>query len=366
MAYTEQEARQLVVEAGHRLLEKGLVARTWGNISARVSDSHFVITPSGMGYDTMTPDQLVLVNGRDLSYQGPRKPSSEKGIHADAYLLRQSVNFVIHTHQDAASVCGIAGRDLVTDHPLLGGRVPCAPYGLPSTKKLRRAAAKQVAAYPESNAILLRSHGALCLGQDMEHAFSVSAALEDICAIKLDTVLAQPTLPDHLPDLGESQRSGAAFSLTAAGETRTFSLEEESLPFPASLHAVLYRNDETVQAVLHLRDQDVVAVSQEGKTLRPMIDDLAQIVGADIRCVPPKKQAVLHGLRGRNAVLLRGNGALCTGPSKDDAEAAAHLLVKGCRAHRFASVTKGCRPLSRADALLQRLIYTKQYAKKKQ
>ncbi len=62
MAYTEREARKLVVEAGRRLLERGLVARTWGNISARVSDTHFIITPSGMAYDTMTEDQLVLVD----------------------------------------------------------------------------------------------------------------------------------------------------------------------------------------------------------------------------------------------------------------------------------------------------------------
>ena len=95
MAYTEHEARKLVVEAGRRLLERGLVARTWGNISARVSDTHFIITPSGMAYDTMTEDHLVLVDGRDGSYQGERKPSSERGIHADAYRLRPAVNFVI-------------------------------------------------------------------------------------------------------------------------------------------------------------------------------------------------------------------------------------------------------------------------------
>ena len=57
MAYTEQEARTLVVEAGRRLLERGLVARTWGNISARISEHRFVITPSGLAYETMTPDQ---------------------------------------------------------------------------------------------------------------------------------------------------------------------------------------------------------------------------------------------------------------------------------------------------------------------
>ena len=61
MYYSEAEARQLVVEAGHRLLENGLIARTWGNISARISDTHFIITPSGLAYETMKPEQLVKV-----------------------------------------------------------------------------------------------------------------------------------------------------------------------------------------------------------------------------------------------------------------------------------------------------------------
>ena len=76
MAYTEREARKLVVENGRRLLERGLVAPPWGDIRARVWDTHFIITPSGMAYDTMTEDQLVLVDGRDGSYQGERKPSA--------------------------------------------------------------------------------------------------------------------------------------------------------------------------------------------------------------------------------------------------------------------------------------------------
>ena len=59
MAYTEAEARRIVVEAGRKLLQEGLVARTWGNVSARVSESQFVITPSGMAYDTMAEEQLV-------------------------------------------------------------------------------------------------------------------------------------------------------------------------------------------------------------------------------------------------------------------------------------------------------------------
>ena len=93
------QAKELVVRAGKQLVESGLIARTWGNVSCRVSDTQFVITPSGRAYETLTPEEIVLVNIADLSYDGDVKPSSEKGIHASAYQLRPEVNFVIHTHQ---------------------------------------------------------------------------------------------------------------------------------------------------------------------------------------------------------------------------------------------------------------------------
>ncbi len=98
------EAKNLVIRAGHELLKAGLIVRTWGNISCRINEAQFVITPSGKAYDTLTPDDIVLVNIADLTYDGDVKPSSEKGIHASCYELRPDVNFVIHTHQIFKSV----------------------------------------------------------------------------------------------------------------------------------------------------------------------------------------------------------------------------------------------------------------------
>ena len=365
MAYTETEARELVVEAGRKLLEEGRVARTWGNISARVSDSRFVITPSGMGYDALAPEDLVLVDGWSGSWEGAHKPSSERGIHADAYYLRQDVNFVIHTHQDMASICSTAGRNLVTDHPLLGGRVPCAGYGLPSTDKLRRAVAAQMAAYPQSPAILLRSHGTLCLGRDMEEAFSVAAALEAVCRQLVDTTLADSYAEFPIPDLGTSRRLGNAFQLTLEGRQTICHLHDSQLTGPAALHAAVYRAF-AVKNISHCRNRHVAAVSRQGKTLRPLLDDLAQIAGADIRCVPPRASQLSWGLWGRGAVLLAGMGALCVGSSPEETAVVEKLLIKGCLARRFADRIPGCRPLERDDALLQRVIYVTQYAKRKQ
>lgn len=171
--YMETAARALVIEAGRKLLETELVARTWGNISARISETEFIITPSGRAYETLTPEELVKVNIADLHFEGTIKPSSEKGIHADAYALRPDVNFIIHTHQLYASAVGVENADM----PF----APCAGYGLPGTGKLRRAVCEAIAGNRENRAFLMTKHGALCLGESFEDAFRLAQELEENC-----------------------------------------------------------------------------------------------------------------------------------------------------------------------------------------
>ena len=69
MAYEIAEAKRLVIEAGKRLLETGLIARTWGNVSARISDTQFVITPSGRSYENLTPDEIPELLDPDTPQQ---------------------------------------------------------------------------------------------------------------------------------------------------------------------------------------------------------------------------------------------------------------------------------------------------------
>ena len=171
--YSEPEARALVLKAGRELLQTELVARTWGNISARISDTEFIITPSGRDYETLTPAELVKVKISDLSYAGSIKPSSETGIHADAYALRKDVNFVIHTHQLYASAVGVENEDL--------SFAPCAGYGLPGSATLRRAVCNVIAANRDSRTFLMTKHGALCLGENFEDAFRLARELEENC-----------------------------------------------------------------------------------------------------------------------------------------------------------------------------------------
>lgn len=171
--YTEEEARNLVIKAGKRLVEEKLIARTWGNISARISEQKFVITPSGRGYESLKPEELVIVDIFDCSYDGNIKPSSEKAVHAAAYLIRPNVKFVIHTHQFYASAVCAEEKDTFF--------APCAKYGKAGSMELAEKIKSSIYHHPDKKAFLMAKHGAVCLGKDYEEAFDVTEKLEEKC-----------------------------------------------------------------------------------------------------------------------------------------------------------------------------------------
>ena len=92
-----------ICKTGRELLENRLVARTWGNVSARADDMHYLVTPSGMDYGSITPEDIALCDLADGKWTGPRRPSGERAVHALAYSMFEDAHFVIHTHQTYAS-----------------------------------------------------------------------------------------------------------------------------------------------------------------------------------------------------------------------------------------------------------------------
>lgn len=400
MAYTETEAREKVIEAGHRLLETGLIARTWGNVSARISDTQFVITPSGRPYDTLKPEELVVVNVSDCSYEGDVKPSSEKGIHADAYRLRPDVNFVIHTHQVRASVVGAAGQniDVIPEEykSLFGDCVPAAGYGMPSTDKLRKAVESCYESYPSSKAFLMTHHGAVCLGKDFDEAFELSDSLEALCKIRLHKAFRMyegtkdysrkdmlnswlkskqaGRLPDYVSDLGESEIKGDGFIIKYKNGKSFYadmngkSTSGEDIPASAMIHAAIYK-DKTVSCIKPVILNDVVAFSVTGRPIHPMLDDFAQIAGAKINCVPWDGSAagakkIAKAVSGKNVVLVKGHGALITAKNESDAEAVALVLSKECQTQTGTLFFGSGSPLSPVDCNVMRYIYLTKYSKK--
>jgi L-fuculose-phosphate aldolase len=175
--------RKLLVEAGLKLVEQGLVARTWGNISVKVNDSEMLVTPSGIKYEDLTPSDMVLIDFTTNTFDKKGiKPSSEFKLHSGIYNDRKEFNAIIHTHQMNASTCAAARREVpaVLDDlaQIIGPSVRCAEYALPSTKKIVKATVK---AMRGRNAALMANHGAVCAGRDLDEAFVVCQVLEKGC-----------------------------------------------------------------------------------------------------------------------------------------------------------------------------------------
>ena len=158
------------------------MARTWGNISIRVDDTHMLITPSGRTYEDLGLEDIVLVNYHTSKHEGNIKPSSEKELHCEIYRTRKKINAVIHTHQMNASTVAVAHREVppILDDmaQIIGPTVRVADYALPSTKKITK---KTVRALKGRNAALMANHGAVCVGRDLDEAFVVCQVLEKAC-----------------------------------------------------------------------------------------------------------------------------------------------------------------------------------------
>ncbi|NLY87826.1 MAG: hypothetical protein GX083_04705, partial [Clostridiales bacterium] len=99
-----------------------------------------------------------------------------------------------------------------------------------------------------------------------------------------------------------------------------------------------------------------------GITLKPYIDDFAQIVGVDIKCCDKNIEKIKKAIRGRNAVLVKGVGAICFADNEEDAEAVAMILSKNCAA---ACYVRNEKPLGKIDSMLQRYVYLNKYSKQK-
>lgn len=403
------EAKKIVVEAGKQLVKTGLIARTWGNVSCRVSDTEFVITPSGRAYETLTTDDIVTVNLYDLSYDGDIKPSSEKGLHAQCYILRPETNFVIHTHQANASIVSAMGCDINNiqgeSKEIVGDNIPVSAYGLPGTGKLRDGVVGALKR-SDSKAVIMKSHGAVCLGTDYEDAFKVANEVEKICADyiynKYEELTGKATqtfndVYDYIVSV-KKRAEAEAPKLTAYDSIRIDDavilsdkegnvvstvglcpkcdelITGDKYVSEADLHKAIYNKREDVGAIIHTDKPAIVAASKIGNTIKPLLDDFAQIVGVTVRCAEfdpnntlksSKKVAKKLGGKSRNALLLKDNGAVCVGPNKDEAQAAEMVMNKNCKAILAGDLFGGSKPIGKFDSLLMNVVYRVKYSKQK-
>lgn len=332
MMYEEQALRAQICETGRALLETGLVARTWGNVSARVDQTHFLVTPSGLDYLRITPDDLAVCDCESGSWTGQRKPSGERGVHAAAYRLYPEVQFVIHTHQTYATALSLAGYRpgcfTAEERHALGG-VSVAQYALTGTRQLQAAIVNAMAG--GARTILMAHHGALLCARSQQKAMEMAQTLEQASRRCWQGVLEQvePLEPQWL----------------------------------ASLLAKLHHTHPLARAV---QTDALLTHAALARPIRAQLDDMAQMIGLRIPLAACSASSIAQALDRHAAVLVPGIGAIVCGKDADDTEALGQLADKAaiCALHT-AALGQDCR-LSALDCGLQHLVYQKKYAKQKE
>lgn len=188
----ELRARQVQAElcqAAKNMYTSGLVAGTWGNLSARIDADYMVVTPSGMKYDTLNPDDMVVMNMHDYSYRGSLKPSIEYFMHARLLLDNPGQNAVVHTHSTYALMLATARKPIppVCDDQvqILGGDIRVADYSLPGTPEMAETVVKTMRG---RSGALIPNHGAVTIGRTLEEALLASVVLEKTAQVYLGTL----------------------------------------------------------------------------------------------------------------------------------------------------------------------------------
>ncbi len=175
--------RQAVLEYSILMEKKGLVVGTSGNVSCRLPPLDgrgiMAITPSRRYYDTLSAEDIVVVDFDAEPVEGDLVPSAETLLHAAIYIARPDVWAVFHTHSVYASALAVAGKEIppILDDQVvfLGGSIQVAPYGLPASEELSR---NVTTALGERNAALLANHGTVAVGKDLRRAMTAAELVE--------------------------------------------------------------------------------------------------------------------------------------------------------------------------------------------
>lgn len=187
----EQAWREEIIQVCHLMHQKGFVAATDGNVSVRLDEERFLVTPSGFSKGLLRPDQLLVVNWDaevvGTSRFGPTRhlrPSSEILLHLEAYRRRPDIRAVVHAHPPIAVALSIAGislaRCLLPEVIMSLGLIPTTEYATPSSPEGPQVVAGLIEKY---DALILKRHGSLTVGKDALDAYLKLEKLEHTALI---------------------------------------------------------------------------------------------------------------------------------------------------------------------------------------
>jgi L-fuculose-phosphate aldolase len=177
------EERQSVVDLAQRMVRDRLVVGTSGNISRRVGD-HVLLTPSGTDYDTMTAEDIVVVTLDGDRVDGRLNPTVEMPLHLMCY-ARHDAQAVVHTHSTSATALSLLQDEVPPVHyqlAMFGGSVAVAPYATYGTEALVNNVSN---ALSESKGAVMKHHGTICIGENLQKAYDRARQLEWLCDVWL-------------------------------------------------------------------------------------------------------------------------------------------------------------------------------------
>ncbi len=202
------ELKASVCKANLDLVRAGLVVRTWGNASGRDSESGLVvIKPSGVSYDNMAPEDMVVLDLSGRVVEGKYKPSTDAPTHLHLYSAYAQIGGIVHTHSAFATAWAQAGRDIpafgTTHADHCHGAIPCtrkltqdeteSDYELNTGKVIAERLGDSDPLAVSS--VLVNSHGPFCLGKNALDAAGRATELEEIARIAFYTLLLGQTEP---------------------------------------------------------------------------------------------------------------------------------------------------------------------------
>ena len=174
-----EEIRNEIVNFGKKIAASGFNLGTWGNISARIDDTHLAITPSGVAYENITAEDIVVIDFKGSIVEGSKKPSIELPLHSAIYKAKVGVNAIVHTHSVFCTAFAIARKpipaaceDMIQ---IVGGQVEVAKYFLPGSKEL---AESVVFALDYKSACIMANHGLITVADNLNEAYKIAQIVE--------------------------------------------------------------------------------------------------------------------------------------------------------------------------------------------
>jgi len=175
-----EKERQDVLACARKMDRYRLICLSGGNVSSRMPDGNFLVTPSALIYDEMTPEDVVLVDESGKLVEGTRRPSSDTLALLYIFKHMPNVNAIIHTHQPYATAVGlvtdILPACLVTIIDSNNGPVNVAPFTISSDEGMGMLTVQYAG---NSLAVILKNHGVIAFGKNLEEALSSAVNLEE-------------------------------------------------------------------------------------------------------------------------------------------------------------------------------------------